>query len=233
MNIIQTMRKELQRHIDPEYKISSQKFFKEPIKLYGIKTPIIRQIARKYYANVKHLSKRELFDLCETLMSSGYQEDFFIASAWAFRRRKEFEPSDFDRFEKWVKKYISNWATCDDFCTKSLGYLLLDHPDLVPKIKLWTRSKNQWIKRACAVSMIIPVRKKQNLKDVFDIAVDLLEHPEDMVQKGYGWMLKEAANNFETEVFNFVMKHKSRMPRTALRYAIEKMPKSRKQKAMN
>jgi len=53
-----------------------------------------------------------------------------------------------------------------------------------------------------------------------------------MVQKGYGWMLKEASKHHQKQVFDLVMKHKSTMPRTALRYAIELMPKSLKKRAM-
>ena len=53
-----------------------------------------------------------------------------------------------------------------------------------------------------------------------------------MVQKGYGWMLKEASNIFQKQVFDYVMKRKNKMPRTSLRYAIEKMPQSMKKKAM-
>ncbi len=55
---------------------------------------------------------------------------------------------------------------------------------------------------------------------------------DDLVQKGYGWMLKAASESHQKEVFDYVMKNKARMPRTALRYAIEKMPKDLKVKAM-
>ena len=70
------------------------------------------------------------------------------------------------------------------------------------------------------------------MKDIFDVAVKLLKDEDDLVQKGYGWALKEASKPHQKEVFNFVMKHRGKMPRTALRYAIELMPKSLKQKAM-
>lgn len=60
----------------------------------------------------------------------------------------------------------------------------------------------------------------------------MLEDPDDMVQKGYGWMLKEATKKFPDEVFDYVMRHKGRMPRTALRYAIEKLPANLRRKAM-
>jgi 3-methyladenine DNA glycosylase AlkD len=59
-----------------------------------------------------------------------------------------------------------------------------------------------------------------------------LKDKDDMVQKGYGWLLKEASRTHEREVFDYVMKHKAKMPRTALRYAIEKMPEKLRSKAM-
>ena len=60
----------------------------------------------------------------------------------------------------------------------------------------------------------------------------LFTDKDDMVQKGYGWMLKEASRNHQAEVFDYVMKWKAKMPRTALRYAIEKMPVEMRKKAM-
>ena len=60
----------------------------------------------------------------------------------------------------------------------------------------------------------------------------LLMDKEDLVQKGYGWMLKEAANTYRDEIYQYVLKHRDVMPRTALRYAIEKMPQSMRKKAM-
>jgi 3-methyladenine DNA glycosylase AlkD len=106
------------------------------------------------------------------------------------------------------------------------------YPKYISTLKQWAKSKNRWMKRASAVSLIIPARKGLFLNDVFEIADTLLLDTDDMVQKGYGWMLKVASNMHEKEVFDYVMKHKSNMPRTALRYAIEKMPKELKVEAM-
>ncbi len=82
------------------------------------------------------------------------------------------------------------------------------------------------------MSLIVPARNGKFLKDVFEIADILLMDSEDMVQKGYGWLLKVASQVHQKEVFKYVMEHKDVMPRTALRYAIEKMPKELKLKAM-
>lgn len=86
--------------------------------------------------------------------------------------------------------------------------------------------------------MIIPARKGLFLDDVFEIADILLLDKDDLVQKGYGWMLKASSETqkksetYQKRVFDYVMKHKSVMPCTALRYAIEKMPANMKAEAM-
>ena len=99
-------------------------------------------------------------------------------------------------------------------------------------MKKWAKSNNRWVKRASAVTLIIPARHGKFLKDIFEIADILLLDKDDLVQKGYGWMLKAASNAHQKEVFEYVMKNKELMPRTALRYAIEKMPKGLEIKAM-
>ena len=99
-------------------------------------------------------------------------------------------------------------------------------------MKEWTHSPNRWVKRASAVSFILPARKGLFKEDIFDIANNLLLDTNDMVQKGYGWMLKSLADSYEDEVFQYVLSKRAVMPRTALRYAIEKMPPDKKQEAM-
>ena len=70
------------------------------------------------------------------------------------------------------------------------------------------------------------------LNDIFEIADILHSDSDDMVRKGYGWMLKAASQAHQKEVFDYVMKRKATMPRTSLRYAIEKMPQELKKLAM-
>jgi len=106
------------------------------------------------------------------------------------------------------------------------------YPKYIKKLKIWTKSKNRWVKRAAAVSLIGAAKKGKFLKDILEIADKLLSDKDDMVQKGYGWLLKEASRNHQKEVFEYVMRNKSSMPRTALRYAIEKMPENLKNRAM-
>ena len=106
------------------------------------------------------------------------------------------------------------------------------YPQFIERLGAWARSENRWLRRASAVTLILPARKGIFLKEVFEIADIMLEDKDDMVQKGYGWMLKEASKKHQAEVFDYVMSKKARMPRTALRYAIEKMPVEMRRRAM-
>ena len=80
------------------------------------------------------------------------------------------------------------------------------------------------MRRVAAVTSILPERKGLFLKDFLKISSLLIDDEDDLVQKGYGWMLKEASRAHQKDIFNYVMKNKKVMPRTALWYTIEKMP---------
>jgi len=211
---------------------TSKHFFREEIRSYGVKIPEVNRIARSYLPDLQLLSKQMVFDLCSMLWESGYLEESFIACDWAYSRRNAFEPGDLDVFREWIINYVNNWASCDTLCNHSMGTLLEMYPENVQQLKFWTSSGNRWMRRAAAVSLIIPARKGLFLDDILEIADLLLEDRDDLVQKGYGWMLKACSQAYQQEVFDFVMNRRNRMPRTALRYAIEKMPTGLRKLAM-
>ena len=226
------LQNQLQQNADVKTKESGQRFFKETIKMYGVKTATVSKIGKEAFKEIKNESKEKIFSLCEKLWQSGYMEETFIACNWSYNVWKQYEKKDFFVFEKWIKKYINNWASCDTFCNHTVGKFIEMFPEYLSELKKWTKSKNRWVKRASAVSLIVPARKGQFLKDVFEISDNLLLDSDDMVQKGYGWLLKVAGQIHQREIFDYVMKNKTVMPRTSLRYAIEKMPLALKKKAM-
>jgi 3-methyladenine DNA glycosylase AlkD len=232
MEIINDLRNELKKKTSPKGQKSAQRFFKEEIKCYGIKSKEVKQISREYFDRLENPDKNEVFSLAEVLFRSGFEEEAMIAADWVYRTKRKFEETDIDIFEVWIDKYIDDWAKCDTFCNHSVGYLVEKYPRLIENLKKWALSKNRWLRRASAVSLIAPARKGMFLKDIFQICNTLLVDEEDMVQKGYGWLLKVSSDKHRSEVFEYVMKNKDRMPRTSLRYAIEKMPKELKKKAM-
>jgi 3-methyladenine DNA glycosylase AlkD len=230
--VIGEIRGELEASADEKTKKSLQSFFKEEVMGYGVKTVIVRKIAKKHWGEVKLFSKQEIFALCEELFQSNYMEEAFVASFWLPNMVETLEPTDLAVFKAWIEKYVNNWAKCDTFCNHTVGGLLEKHPESVSEVKSWAKSENRWLKRAAAVSLIIPAKEGMFLQEAFEISSMLLSEEDDMVQKGYGWLLKEESRKHQKEVFNYVLKNRQTMPRTALRYAIELMPKELREESM-
>jgi 3-methyladenine DNA glycosylase AlkD len=193
---------------------------------------VVISIAKEHYKAITDKEKSNIFRLCEDLWKSGIMEESFVACNWSYFVNKQYESADFQIFERWVNQYINNWASCDTLCNHTVGTLMEMYPELLSGLKRWAKSENRWVKRASAVSLIVPARKGKFLEDIFEIADILHSDKDDMVQKGYGWMLKASSSAHQQRVFDYVFRKKSTMPRTSLRYAIEKMPEELKAKAM-
>ena len=176
-DFLEKVRKDLRANVDKEYKLAVENFFREKIVCYGIRTPIVRAIAKKYFKDVKGFGKKEIFILAEQLLKSNYGEESIIAIQWIFGIKDRLKKTDFNVFESWLKKYINNWGKDDDFCAHIIYPMIEKYPVLVKKIKVWAKSKNQWVRRASAVSFIKTFghshTTKHNLDDIFDIAKTL------------------------------------------------------------
>jgi 3-methyladenine DNA glycosylase AlkD len=230
--LLKQIKEELEKSGTEKGRQRFQRFFKEKVKSYGLKSAEVGKLSKKYWAVVSGETKDSIFKLCDELYSSDYYEEAAIASSFSFNKVSQYKPRDFKVFERWIGSYINNWAKCDVFCTSTVAVFLEMYPDYINKLKTWAKSKNIWLKRASAVSLILLAREGKFLDQVFEIADILLTDPADMVQKGYGWLLKEASRKNQKKIFDYVVKHKAIMPRTALRYAIELMPGNLKVLAM-
>ena len=231
-SVIDNVRQELLKNSEAKFKLTSQNFFKEKVQFYGVRTSTVGKISKEQYRSLKDSSKNEIFDLCDIFWQSIFIEETFIACQWSYFVHKHYKPEDFEVFEKWVNLYVNNWASCDTLCNHTVGEFLTMYPEFISRLKIWAKSSNRWVRRAAAVSLIIPARHGKFLKEILEIADILLLDSDDLVQKGYGWMLKAASQAHQKEIFEYVLSIKSVMPRTALRYAIEKMPGELKAEAM-
>ena len=231
--IVRELRQELAKYKSRKYYINAQQFSKEKLQQpWVLKTSIMRKVAGEFFKKIRHSSKQEIFELSEELLKSGNSVEKHVAFDWAFRCRKHFQKTDFRTFETWLKKHVKGWGACDHICGGALGHLIFQFPELTTKTERWAKSSNRWLRRASAVVLIYSLRNQQLLSSAFRVADILLRDEDDMVQKGYGWMLKEASNQYPEEVHRYVMKYKREMPRTALRYAIEKLPPDMRKEAM-
>jgi 3-methyladenine DNA glycosylase AlkD len=231
-NIVNQVRADLQANSDEKTRESAKHYFKESIKVYGVKTATVDKIAKKYWPTVKTYSKPNIFALCEELFHSDYMEEASVVSDWLPSYIHYLEPEDLATFKRWIETYINNWAKCDSFCNHTIGDMIQKYPKLASEVKTWAKSNNRWMKRASAVSLIVPAKRGLFLAEAFEICDTLLRDEDDLVQKGYGWLLKEESRVHQKEIFDYVVAHKTVMPRTALRYAIELMSKELKAEAM-
>lgn len=231
-DILSVVRCELHLKTNEKTKSNYQRFFKEEVAFYGVKSDTVKKIARRHFTEIKPLGKKEVFAFCEELLKSNYEEEAYIAFEWSYGLRDGYEESDFFIFEKWLTNFVNNWAKCDTLCNHTIAAFIEKYPRFLVNLKQWTHSGNRWLRRAAAVTLIIPAKEGKFLQDIFQIADSLLADKEDLVQKGYGWLLKDASIHHQLEVFDYVMKNRQAMPRTALRYAIERMPPDLKKQAM-
>lgn len=221
------IRKELIGLADKEYAMRLQGFFKTGKGEYGegdiflgIRVPIIRKTVKKY----QNLSVGDAFEL----LKSPYHELRLFS---LFVLVEQFKRSDEKNRKKiytlYLKntKHINNWDLVDSSASRIVGEYLLDR-DKETIYKL-AKSKNLWERRIAMISAGYFIWHDQ-FDDALKIAEILLNDSEDLIHKAVGWMLREIGNKKLELEEEFLKKHYKNMPRTMLRYAIEKFPQEKR-----
>ena len=208
---------------DPEQEAQLKRYFREPIESHGLTSQQSKDIAKKYYPEVKG-DLPQAIRLTGMLMSHRNLSYSSVALRILERFSRYLEPSHFPVFDGWVD-HLTNWATTDHLSTKILAETVKKDPALVENLLEWTGSENRWRRRAAAVSLVPMARRGEMLSDVFRVADRLMTDGDDMAQKGVGWMLKEASKKHPDEVREYLLRWREKSPALILRYASEKLPK--------
>lgn len=192
-------------------------------------TAEVRSVSAGVFRLIKDKSIDNVLGLCEELLEKRTWALGVVAYDWAFRMKKQYKKGTFHIFERWLKKYVSGWGDCDDFCTHAFGELISQHNELFHKVMKWTNHRKFWVRRAAAVILIYPIKKGRfDGLDPLAVADKLINDKHNLVLKGYGWMLKEYSVPKSDEVFKYLMSNKHIMPRVSFRYAAEKFDKDKK-----
>lgn len=221
--ILNCIRKELRKNSDEKTKLSFNRFFKNEVKFYGVNSKIGAKIGKENFEKIKEWSKKKIFLITKEMFASGYCEEAWMAAGWLAKISEKFEVEDIKFLEKLVEEYVDDWAKCDTLCNHAIADYMEMYPQNINYLIKWANSKKLYVRRAAAVTLIIPARKGCFEKEIFAIADILLQDKEDLVQKGCGWMLKAFSEYNPKKVFDYVVKNRKTMSRTALRYAIEKL----------
>ncbi len=208
------------------------RFFKpwERVYGYGIGTERWRAIGRKLYGAVRRTwSFADALDFTERMLGARTIEGRTLGIELLGRFERSFEPALLARAERWLAtNRCDNWALTDDLSMQVLGPLCQRSPGLVRAFGRWARSDNLWVRRAAAVSLVPLVRRGRHLDAAYRVATTLLADEEDLVQKATGWLLREAGKTDPTRLQRYLLARGPRVPRTALRYAIELFPAARR-----
>ncbi|MFC1728352.1 DNA alkylation repair protein [Nanoarchaeota archaeon] len=219
------IQKELRKYANKEKVKVYQGFFKtgkgeygEGDVFIGVTVPNTRIVARKF----KNINLSQ----AKALLKSKIHEERLCALLILVEKFKENEKEVVDFYLKHTK-YVNNWDLVDLSADKILGtYLLNKNKKIIYKL---VKSKYLWERRISILTTFTFIKNNQ-YKDSLKIAEILLNDKHDLIHKAIGWMLREIGKRNLAEEERFLKKHYKKMPRTMLRYAIERFPE-RKRKA--
>jgi len=221
--IVDEIRAEILKRARPENLPRIRRFFKEDVQLRGLMSIQIKEVVRLAYPMVRGDLDLAL-GVAETLLESRVFEEASVGIRLLRRMTGRFTPELFDVFDGWVD-LLTNWATTDGLSCHLISETVRLDPGLAERLLLWTGSENRWRRRAAAVSLVPIARKGLMLEEAFAVAERLMTDGDEMVQKGVGWMLKEASKMHPHEVRGFLLRWRDEAPALVLRYASEKLPK--------
>lgn len=229
MNLVEKLKKELRSHKNARQAKNLEWFFKtgkgeygEGDKFLGIKNPIIRKTIKNYFAI-------ELPDLA-SIVQSKFHEERLAALLILVRKYQKAktaqEQTAIHRYYRSNMQHVNNWDLVDLSAPIIIGQHLFERDRKI--LYQWAKSKNLWRRRIAILATFYFIRNNDFI-DTFKIAEFLLQDKHDLIHKAVGWMLREVGKrNFSAEE-KFLQKHYKVMPRTMLRYAIEKFPERERQ----
>lgn len=208
---------------DPNKGTFLQRFFKtgpgeyaEGDKFIGITVPQQRQVAKAFW------KETELDDIAALLKSPVHEyrlTALFILVLKFEKTKSEEVKKEIFRFYIHHLDYVNNWDLVDSSAGKIAGaYLFERDRKLLYKL---AKEDHLWKQRVAVIATQYFIRHN-DFKDTLALAEVLLSHPHDLIHKAVGWMLREIGNKDEKILTEFLERHYKKMPRTMLRYAIEK-----------
>ena len=220
--------KTLRELANPAIAEKSQRFFKtsegdygEGDRFLGIRVPVLRELTKTYQATA--LSEIQI------LLKSAFHEERLFALLLLvrkFTKGNELEKKNIYQFYLQNTQYINNWDLVDSSAYQIVGAYLEDRDRQI--LYQWVKSESLWERRIAVISTFQFIRKNQ-FKDTLKLSQQLLYDPEDLIHKAVGWMLREVGKRDLSLEKDFLKTHYKQMPRTMLRYAIEKFPTSERQ----
>ncbi len=209
-----------------------QHFFKDEIQSRGWYTGELRKVAVRFRRTiVAEYGQDFLVQVADRLFRGPVLEEKILAVTMLQGIVGDFGKAEFRLFERWLDR-VSTWADHDALAHYLIGPIIARDESLLPRPLHWAKSKNRWRQRAAAVSLIHSTRQHKYFGQIQRVTEILLPSDDDMVQKGLGWLLREAAKFNPKQTVAYLMTIRERTPRLVLRTACETLPVATKQKVL-
>jgi len=216
----------------PTADFDARRYFRDADHLgfYNVGTANMRALAKNIYRTHRGAwSVKDALAFADILIRDRYLETKGVGIEVMACYRRDFTPALLPAWKRWLRhNHSSNWATTDSICGSLIGPLLLAHPKFLTHLRGWSRDRNMWVRRASAVALIPSVRRGQGLDLGYEIAKCLHGDKEDLIQKAVGWMLREAGKTDAARLERYLRANGASIPRTTLRYAIERFAPARR-----
>ncbi|MDK2789795.1 MAG: hypothetical protein PWP15_302 [Methanothermococcus sp.] len=222
------LKKEILELADEKNAEQYKRFFKtgkgeygEKDKFLGVRVPNLRKIAKKY----KNIDYDDILEL----LKSEFHEERLTALFILIHKFKKDRETVYNIYINNLK-YVNNWDLVDTTAPHIVGAHLFDKDKSI--LYKLANSKILWERRVAILSTFYFI-KKNEFKDTIEISKILLNDKEDLIHKAVGWMLREVGKRDINVLEDFLKMHYKNMPRTMLRYAIEKFPEEKRKKYLN
>jgi 3-methyladenine DNA glycosylase AlkD len=210
-----------------------QRFFKHEVQSRGWYTAELRKVAKRFRrAILAEFGLPYLLLVADQLFRGEILEEKAFAVMLLEGFTKQFSRDEFKLFERWLDR-VSTWADHDALVHCLIGPMIAADDRCLTHPPRWAKKKNSvWHQRAAAVSLIHSTRQHKNFDHIQRITELLLASNDDMVQKGLGWLLREAAKANPKQTVAYLMTIRDRTPRLVLRTACETLPAATRQNVL-
>ncbi len=231
------IRSKLRQASDEQTAITGRTFFKpdDDVRLYGVKSSSVRGIEKEAFQLVRETwTVADATSFCEFMAREPHHEAKMVGVLLLERYRESFPKGLLAAVRGWILAgYFPNWAAIDGLAPTVVTPLAVKYPEFILRITRWTVSRNLWLRRAAAVTFVPLARKGQELDHAYAVVDDMLADKNDLIHKACGWLLREAGRTDMKRLERFLLSNGPRVPRTTVRYAIERFPEPKRKSLLS
>ncbi len=223
----------LRAHADDARAEKLQRFFTDPVNYFGVEYGPFKEWKELFLERLRPAwGLADAVRCCTILLEDDHMEPRGLAYQVVGAFVDEAGPDLLPQVQEWLERYCGNWGLVDNLAPTVLTPLLRQHPDLVATVEAWTASPSRWVRRGAAVAFVGLAAEDPFRDAPYVVATALQGDREDLVQKAVGWLLREAGKADRDRLEAYLLDQGAKVPRTTLRYAIEKFPKEDRQRIM-